>query len=325
MEPLQTTAGEVDLVHAAATQRDDRVDLFHHVDIVQAIQPLPAPAHVLEGTGHIFLPVQIIGLIAVLPQRFIGIGHHLRHILCRGQFHPPLEEVRTLLQGQRMHRDVGRLQSDHLIQGPAEALHRIRRQPGDQIHIDRVEAGLHRLTVGPEHILPPVRPSRCLQHGIRHGLGIDAHAVRSMVPDRPELFKVQRIRPTALHRELDAPAQIQPLPDRVQQADHLFRGQGGGSTASDIQGTHLPAGAFQKLSRQLQFFQKRIEIRLHQLRALAHRPADEAAIGATGGTEGDAHIQGNIPGLQLPHGLHRGPGAIHRQRPPLRCHIVHVL
>ena len=37
VEPLEGAVGEIDLVHAAAAQREDGVDLLHHVDVVQAI------------------------------------------------------------------------------------------------------------------------------------------------------------------------------------------------------------------------------------------------------------------------------------------------
>ena len=50
--------------YPAATEGQDGVDFLHHVNIVQTVQTVTAPAHIFEGARHIFLAVQVIGLVA---------------------------------------------------------------------------------------------------------------------------------------------------------------------------------------------------------------------------------------------------------------------
>ena len=64
VESLEGAIGQIDLVHTTAAQRQDGVNLLHHINIVQAIQAIPAPAYIFKRTGHIFLPVEIIRLVA---------------------------------------------------------------------------------------------------------------------------------------------------------------------------------------------------------------------------------------------------------------------
>ena len=190
MEPLQPAVWQVDLVHTAAAQGQNGVDLLHHVDVVQAIQAVPAPAHILKRAGHIFLAVQVIGLVAVFFQLFVGIFHHFCHFCLAGQLHLFLEKVSTLFQSQGVDGDVGGIEPNDLVQAPAEAFIGILGKSGDQIHIDGLESGIHRFLVGPQHILGVVGSAAGFQYGIHHGLGVDAHTVGAVLPDRPQFFCV---------------------------------------------------------------------------------------------------------------------------------------
>ena len=54
-----------------------------------------------------------------------------------------------------------------------------------------------------------------------HGLRIDAHAVSAVLPDGPELLRVQGVRAAALYGKFHAAAKIKGFPEDVQQPDHL--------------------------------------------------------------------------------------------------------
>ena len=87
----------------------------------------------------------------------------------------------------------------------------------------------------------------------------------------------------------------------------------------------MAAGGAQQLPGQGDLLQKGLQIGLQQLGLFADGPADEAAIAAPGGAEGDAYIQRNILRLCFADGCHRGDGAVHRQGPPGRGHVVNIL
>ena len=87
-----------------------------------------------------------------------------------------------------------------------------------------------------------------LQHGIHHGLGVDAHAVGAVFGDDTELLLIQSVGPSALHGELDAAGKVKGLPDAVKQRFHLLGCQRGGGAASDIDGTHRLAGSCHELA-----------------------------------------------------------------------------
>ena len=173
--------------------------LFHHVDVIQAVPAVPAPAHVLERAGHILLPVQIIGLVAKKRQLFVGISHHPGHFLGRREIYPLFKQVRALLQRQGMHRDVGGVQGRHRVQGVAEALVSVAGKACDQVHVDIFKACIDRLIVSTQNIGAAMGSAGGFQDAIHHGLGIDAHPVCAVSPQSCKLFFVQGVGPTALH------------------------------------------------------------------------------------------------------------------------------
>ena len=60
------------------------MQFFHHINIIQAVQVIPAPAYILERPGHIFLPVEVVRLVAQLPKCAVCILDHLGDFLSGG-------------------------------------------------------------------------------------------------------------------------------------------------------------------------------------------------------------------------------------------------
>ena len=299
--------------------------LFHHVDVIQAVQTVPAPSHIFKAAGHVLLPVEVIGLVAKAVEGTVGIVHHLGHIPGGGQVFPLLKEVGALFQGQGMHGDVSGIQRGYRIQRAAEAVIAVSRQAGNEIHVDGLETGILRFFVGPEHIPGGVGSAAGPKYMVFHGLGVDAHAVSPVAADGAQLFGIQGIRTAAFHGKFHAPGQIKGILHRVQKICHLGGGKGGGRAAAYVDCTHLAAGFFQKLPGMAHFLHQCLQVWLQQLCALAYRAADEAAVAAPGRAEGDANIQGKIGLLQQGCGLYGGFAAVHSQLPALRGHIVHIL
>ena len=131
MEPLEGAVGEIDLVHTAAAKGDDGVQLLHHVDVVQTVEVIPAPAHVFKTAGHIFLPVQVVGLVGKAPQGFVCVVHHPGHFLGGGQALPLFKEVSAFFQRKSVDGDVGGIQGGNGIQRAAEAVKVVLRKSGD--------------------------------------------------------------------------------------------------------------------------------------------------------------------------------------------------
>ena len=72
----------------------------------------------------------------------------------------------------------------------------------------------------------------------------------------------------------------------------------------------------QGLTCGVHFFQQQLEVRFHQLQRPAHVGGDKGAIGAPGGAEGDAHIDGHLLFSQLLPGGQGGLGAVRGQGGP---------
>ena len=264
---------------------------LHHVDVVQAVQIVPAPAHVLEAAGHVFLAVEVIGFVAQRPEGLLPVGDHFGDVPGGGEILPPFKQVGALFQGKGVDGDVGGVQCRHRVQTAAEARRGVRGKPRDQIHVDGAEARVHRFAVGAKHVCRLVRPSAGAQNGVLHGLGVDAHAVGAAGADGLELFQIQRIRAAALYGEFDTPGQVEIVPDDAQQALHLGRGKGRGGAAADVEGANGSPGLCQKPARDRDLLLQRPQIGLQQFRFFADGAADEAAIGAAGGAEGNADVQ----------------------------------
>ena len=234
------------------------MDFFHHVDVVQAVHAVPAPAHVLEGTGHIFLPVEIVGLESETGEPVVGIGDHGGDIFGGGQILPALKKISTLFQSQGMDGDIGGIQFRYPVQAAAEAVDAVGGKTGDQIHINGGKTRILRFPEGTDYIRCFVRTAAGPEDMISHGLGVDAHAVGTMLPDGPELFGGEGIRTAAFHGKFNASGKVEMLTDGIHQPNHLLRGQGGGGTAADIDGADGFTGLPQELAADGDLLQKRV-------------------------------------------------------------------
>ena len=158
MEPAEGAVGEVYLVHASAAKREDGMHFLHHVDVVQAVQVVPAPAHVLEAAGHVFLAVEVIRLVAQRPEGLLRVGDHFGDVPGGGEILPLFKQVGSFFQGEGVDGDVGGVQSRHGVQTAAEARRGVRGKARNQIHIDGTETRVHRFAVGAKHVRRLVGP-----------------------------------------------------------------------------------------------------------------------------------------------------------------------
>ena len=128
------------------------------------------------------------------------------------------------------------------VQTAAEAFWGIFRKTCDQIHVDGLEASAACLLIGAQHIRCLMGAAAGTQHGIFHGLGIDAHAVGTVLKNGAQLFFIQSVGTATLDREFQTPGQVKGHPDGVQKLRHLPGGQSGGRTPADIDAPYLTAG-----------------------------------------------------------------------------------
>ena len=128
--------------------------------------------------------------------------------------------------------------------------------------------------------------------------------------------------------DLIAAGEVEGLLEGSQHPVHLLCCQCGGSAAAHVEGPagkalladHLPSGA--------DLPDQRVYIGRHQGEAPLHGLAHEGAVGAAGGAEGDAHIDRDIPGIQLLLGGQGGGACLQGQRRPVRgdeiCFLQHL-
>ena len=296
------------------------MELLHHINIVQAEISVPAPAHVLQAAGHILLPVEVIGRVAPGGQGLVGVADHGLHRLLGGQPAPVGEQVCALLQRQGMDRDVGGIQRQDPVQRIGKARRIISRQAGDQIHVDAGKAGGNSLAEGPLHICRRVPAAHVLQDPVVHGLGIDAHTVGSQGSDQGQLLLIQGVGPSTLHRIFYQPGPVKMPVNLFHQQANLFGGQDCGCAAADVEGPDVLPGPPQGLPHRLNLPQQAVQIGSQQLAGAAGGLTHKGAIGAAGGTEGNAHVDGNVPGLKKPGSLHRKAAGGHTELSPLRAH-----
>ena len=96
METLQFDVRNIHLGHSTAAQRDDGVQFLHHINIIQAVPIIPAPADIFVIAGHIFLPVEIIGLVAGLSKLLPAVVQHPGDLLTGGELLPVFKKVGAL-------------------------------------------------------------------------------------------------------------------------------------------------------------------------------------------------------------------------------------
>ena len=98
----------------------------------------------------------------------------------------------------------------------------------------------------------------------------------------------------------------------------MGRGEGGGGAPADVEGPQAQPGPPQPGAHGLDLPQQAVEIRRQQLARAALGLADEGAVGAAGGAEGNAHVDRDVAGLQQGRRPHRGLAGLNAEPPPGR-------
>ena len=165
-------------------------------------------------------------------------------------------------------------------------------------------------------------PSDGPEHMVLQGLGIDGDAAHAVSFQHLQLRPVDGVRPAGLHGILGAALQRQDLPAPGEQTVQLDSGQSGGRTTPHVEGAKTLSSPLQDSAQGVDLLQKGVQIGLQQLQRPAHIGGHKGAVGAPGGTEGDAHIERDLVLLQSALGIQAGLGAVHRQLRPLRGDIA---
>ena len=153
--------------------------------------------------------------------------------------------------------------------------------------------GIHQLH-GLADVVSAVPPSDGGQDPVVHRLGVDADPVHAVFPKDRQLLRRDGVGPPCLHGQLHSISQVKSLPQPAQQPVHLLRRQGGGGAAAHVEGPDLQSQVLDHGGGAVRLRQQGLQIGLHQMEGFFHAVADEAAIGAPGGAEGDAHVQGDL-------------------------------
>ena len=309
---------------AARTQRQNAVQLLHDIDIIQSLRAGYAPAHIFKAAGHVLLPVQVVGGEAGGAQGGVGIVQHLRHRFRRRDGAALQRQAAALLQRQRVDGDVVRAAFDALVQRVPESLRRVGGQSGNEIHVHMGEAHGGGQLHGGQNIRRRVPPPDGLQYPVIQRLGVDADAVRPVVQQHLQLLPLDGVGTARLDAVLHHAAEIETAVEMGQQVIHLRRRQGGGGAAAHIEGFDAQPRVLYHLRRQRDLPLQRLQIRLHQLEGPLHRLRDEAAIGAAGGAEGDADVQGDVVGRQPLLGGDAGLGRLDAHSAAGRRHLIGV-
>ena len=86
----------------------------------------------------------------------------------------------------------------------------------------------------------------------------------------------------------------------AQEAVHLLRGKGRGGAAAHVKGVDVEPQFPEHSSARPDLLRQGGEIGLDEGEGLLHAGADEGAVGAAGGAEGDAKVEVDVPLLQAP-------------------------
>ena len=254
-------------------------------------------AHIFQIARHVLLAVQVIGPHPA-PGRFRPARvHHGRHHRPVRQLRLPQMQQAAPLDGQGMHRHAFRGQAAAPGQGLQEHLQRFPRQTGDQIHVDMMKAappgqGISALRLGGG--VPPPDPT---QGFIVHGLGVDGDAGGPVIPNHPQFFFVNGVRPARFHGHFPCPVNEglgggqHPIQQR--------RGQGSGRAAAHVKRPGTQSFFFQQFQCSRDFLFQSVHIG-RQLLPFSHFAAQKGAVSAPGNAERNAHIQVHIPVIRFP-------------------------
>ena len=156
-----------------------------------------------------------------------------------------------------------------------------------------------------------------LQHGLFHGLGIDADAGDAVFRQHGQLFRRHGVGAACFYRVFTQAGQVEVLRQSAQQGLQLCGGQRGGRAAADVEGFDLQPQLRRCAAHQGDFAAQSVEIRPDHGKRFFHRCADKGAVGAAGGTKWDAHVQGKFILPQRRLGFAAGPGGGQAQFCPI--------
>ena len=182
--------------------------------------------------------------------------------------------------------------------------------------------GPHQLH-GPHRIRRGVAAADGGEDVILHGLRIHADPCDAVTFQNGQFFGGDGIRTADLYRDLRTGGEVEGFFQSRQDGIHLIRHQDAGGAAAHVKGAgaqmiaayHVPAGADLR--------DQGLYIGLHQRKTSLHALAHKGAVGATGGTEGNTHIQVDIPLFQpLPRLIAHGAGLQGQSGPVLRDKVM---
>ena len=309
----------------ARTEGQDGAQLRHDVHVVPALPAGAAPTHVLKAAGHILLPVEVVGDETCGPQGRGGIVQHGLHGRSIGNGETFHENAAALFQRQRVDGDVIGPQFQTFVQRTVEALRCIRRQTCDEVHVDVGEpVGPHQLH-GPHRIRRDMAAADGGEDVILHGLRIHADPCDAVTFQNGQFFGGDGIRTADLYRDLRTGGEIEGFFQSRQDGIHLIRRQDAGGAAAHVEGAGPQMVFPHHFSPSPDLRDQGLYIGLHQRKTSLHALTDKGAVGATGGTEGNTHIQVDIPLFQpLQRLIAHGTSLQSQRRPVLRDEIARL-
>ena len=160
---------------------------------------------------------------------------------------------------------------------------------------------------------------------ILHGLRIHADPCDAVTFQNGQFFGGDGIRTADLYRDLRTGGEAEGFFQSRQDGIHLIRRQDAGGAAAHVKGAgaqtiaahHIPAGADLR--------DQGLYIGLHQRKTPFHALTHKGAVGAAGGTEGNTHIQVDVPLFQpLQRLIAHGTSLQSQRRPVLRNEVARL-
>ena len=151
---------------------------------------------------------------------------------------------------------------------------------------------------------------------VLHGLGVYRYPGAAPCPEDGQLFSRDGVRPSRLHGILHTRGEIHGLLQLPHQPVKLRGGKGGGGAAAEVDRAHPPPPAAQRGTGGPDLPAQGIQIGLEHVQGPPRVGGDKGAVSTAGGTEGDAHIEGDVPGGQGALRRQGGLGAVQSQPPP---------
>ena len=220
-------------------------------------------------------------------------------------------------QGQGVHGQVVRRQGQAFVQRAGKTFGRIGGQARDQVHIDVGNAGGFGQLHGLVHVCGAVTAADGLQHGLFHGLGIDADAGDAVFRQHGQLFRRHGVGAACFYRVFTQADRSKCCARVRSRGLQLCGGQRGGRAAADVEGFDLQPQFRRCAAHQGDFAAQSFEIRPDHGKRFFYRCADKGAVGAAGGTKWDAHVQGKFILRSAALGFAAGPGGGQAQFCPI--------